>query len=71
MTAPRCICLDKPYLRFQGDSPTRYPELIVDAHDDEFPATWRVHCSLSGSHWLVAQVPYGGIYGDFDWDRVA
>lgn len=70
MTSPRCVCLEKPYQRFQGDSPVRFPELVVDAHDQEFPDTWRVHCRHCGTRWVVALVPYGGIYGDFDWERL-
>ena len=70
MSAPRCICLDQPYRRFQGDSPARFPELVVDAHDDRFPDTWHVHCRHCGTHWSIALVPYGGIYGDCDWERV-
>lgn len=70
MTLPRCLCTDHPHQRFQGDSPTRYPELVVDVHEDRFPDRWHVHCRQCGTRWLVALVPYGGIYGDFDWERV-
>jgi hypothetical protein len=25
---------------------------------------------VSGTRWSVVLIPYGGIYGDFDWERV-
>lgn len=49
MSSPRCICLAQPYRRYQGESPKRFPELLVDVHDDQFPDTWRVHCQHCGT----------------------
>lgn len=71
VSSPSCLCLDHPWQRFQGDKPTCFPELVVEAHDDRFPPTWQVCCSRCGTRWSVALVPYGGIYGDFDWERIA
>lgn len=70
MSSSRCLCSEQPHPNFQGDAPRKFPELIVDEHDEDFPPRWQLHCSRCGTRWSVALIPYGGIYGDFDWERV-
>ena len=66
-----CLCQDRPYQRFQGDAPERVTEIAVERADERFPADLTVRCTRCGTHWRVLQIPYGGIQGDYDWERLA
>ncbi|MBL8244152.1 MAG: hypothetical protein JNL89_08180 [Rhodanobacteraceae bacterium] len=64
-----CICQD-PQRSFNSDPPEKFPDLVIDHEDARFPAVIEVHCRVCGTRWKVMQIPYGGIYGDFDWQRI-
>lgn len=70
MTALACFCAQHSNRSFQGDAPRRFPELSVLSHNDRFPDTWALQCSVCSTRWQVGLIPYGGIYGDFDWERL-
>ncbi|MBK8069193.1 MAG: hypothetical protein IPK27_16665 [Rhodanobacteraceae bacterium] len=63
-----CICQDPR--GFLGDPPEKFAEIVIDRESGRFPAVIEVHCSVCGARWKVLQIPYGGIYGDFEWQRV-
>ncbi len=70
MSESHCLCSEQPYQRFQGDAPGKFAEFVVDEHEARFPPRWRLRCGVCGTRWSVVLIPYGGIYGDFDWERV-
>ena len=51
-------------------TPRRSSRISIDREDARFPAVIEVHCRVCGTRWKVMQIPYGGIYGDFDWQRI-
>jgi len=65
-----CFCRRNPYARLQDDRPDRHPELRVESHSEGYVAEWRLRCSECGTAWRVNYIPGGGIYGDFDWERL-
>ena len=65
-----CLCARQPHRHFYGDHPRDFPELIIDVTDAKDPPCWTLHCSHCGTRWKVCVIPYGGIYGDFDWERI-
>lgn len=69
MTEP-CFCSEQTYARFQGDAPRAHPKLLVEAHDASYPDTWQLRCSVCGTRWQVDLIPSGGLYGDFEWERL-
>ena len=70
MTPPTCHCAPHPDARFYGDDPARFPELQVLEDNGRFPAHLRLQCSICLRLWQVDQIPYGGLYGDFEWRRL-
>lgn len=70
MNQARCFCDDHPGGRFFGDDPLRVTEVEILEDNAVFPAILRVRCRSCAGEWRVEQIPYGGIYGDFDWRRV-
>jgi hypothetical protein len=69
VSEPACFCADHSGTQFYGDDPGRIADLEIIEDNARFPATLRVRCRLCGALWLVHQIPYGGIYGDFLWLR--
>lgn len=65
-----CFCVRNPHRSLQGDRPDRHEELRVEAHESGHAPLWRLRCSACGQRWTVVGIPGGGIYGDFDWQRV-
>jgi hypothetical protein len=65
-----CLCTREPYRRFYGDHPRDFPEMVIDMADRKDPPCWILHCSHCGTGWKVSAIPYGGIYGDFEWERI-
>ena len=68
MNTDPCFCSEHLDRRFQGNAPMRIAGIVIDNHDARYPDVWRVHCERCATRWLVALIPGGGIYGDFDWD---
>lgn len=64
-----CTCQLPDHPRFQGDRPDQHPVLIEEIRE-EFPPSWIVSCRSCDRRWAVHAIPYGGIYGDFDWERL-
>ncbi len=67
MSEHACFCAGHPGTRFYGDDPGHIAGLEIIEDNGRFPATLRVRCRSCGGLWLVHQIPYGGIYGDFEW----
>ncbi len=65
-----CYCVRHPHRSLQGDHPDRNPELLVESHTSGHAPEWRLRCSHCGTNWRVIGIPGGGIYGDFDWERL-
>jgi hypothetical protein len=65
-----CLCQRNPHPSFQGDHPERFDELRVESHEPGHAPRWRVRCRVCGTAWTVVGIPGGGIYGDFDWQRI-
>lgn len=70
MTTETCFCRAPRHHPLAQDAPRDHPELLVESHDARFPDVWRLRCPVCGSRWKVSLIPYGGIYGDFDWERL-
>lgn len=70
MTTGTCMCRAPCATRLSEDAPRDHPELLLESHDATFPDVWRLRCSVCGTRWQVCLIPYGGLYGDFDWTRL-
>jgi len=70
MSIDICVCRAPSHQRLSEDAPRDHPELVVESHNDKFPDVWLLRCSVCGTRWRVSLIPYGGIYGDFDWERM-
>ena len=65
-----CVCSSESGVRLSEHGPSTFPELVIEAQDDRRFPTWDVRCAVCGTRWRVHVIPYGGIYGDFDWHRL-
>lgn len=65
-----CFCLRHPHRYLQGNHPERYPELLIQFHAAGHAPEWLVRCSRCETAWRIVGIPGGGIYGDFDWERL-
>lgn len=70
MTTEACYCRSEKAGRPYGDDPAKYPELVEESSNGRFPVSLVVRCRICGKVWQVDQIPYGGIYGDFEWQPI-